>query len=525
MCHSDEAKHSSGSNEICFHLVTRGHGHVLNVRLRQCGGQIEREAGISFPNDGRGLLIKPQPMKSFCRFNFSLCILILAFTTRAEIKVTMEHNPNDSASAAFKFKSVPAPSKKDAASDAKFSIVNGEQDENGGSIDKLHDGKLPTEEDQPAENFFFNAGTEGGRVAIDLGSESEIQQVNTYSWHPNTRGPQVYRLYASDGKADGFKARPTGSADPTNSGWKLIARVDTRPKSGDGGGQYAVSIADSDGAAIGKYRYLLFAMKQTESDDPFGNTFYSEIDVISANDKSPAASADAAAAPPFVTHTADGSCEITIDTAAAPELKEWAEQKLGPLLAEWYPKVIAMLPSEGFNPPKAFSVTLKPGSGVAATGGTRITANSEWLKRELNREALGALLHEEVHVLQQYRGGRRDNPDAPRVRPPGWLVEGIPDYIRWFKYEPQSHGADVVWLRTRRNVTLSYDARYRVTANFLDYVIEHYDREHDLLAKVNAACRLGKYNDELWKTCTGKTLAELNEEWKTATEKLRDATS
>ncbi len=77
----------------------------------------------------------------------------------------------------------------------------------------------------------------------------------------------------------------------------------------------------------------------------------------------------------------------------------------------------------------------------------------------------------------------------------------------------------------RLAVTLSYDARYRVTANFLDYVIEHYDREHDLLGKVNAACRLGKYDDELWKTYTGKTLAELNEEWKIATEKLRDTTS
>src|SRR5207302_1032031 len=157
---------------------------------------------------------------------------------------------------------------------------------------------------------------------------------------------------------------------------------------------------------------------QTESDDPFGNTFYSEIDVISATDKTSVAAAEAAPAPPFVTHTADGSCEITLDSSAAPDLKEWTEQKLAPLLAEWYPKIVAMLPSEGFTPPKAFSVIIKPGSGVAATGGTRITANSDWLKRELNREALGALLHEEVHVLQQYRG-RRDNPDAPRVRPPG----------------------------------------------------------------------------------------------------------
>ena len=41
-----------------------------------------------------------------------------------------------------------------------------------------------------------------------------------------------------------------------------------------------MSIADSTGAAIGKYRYLLFDISRTETDDDFGNTFYSEITVI-----------------------------------------------------------------------------------------------------------------------------------------------------------------------------------------------------------------------------------------------------
>jgi len=71
------------------------------------------------------------------------------------------------------------------------------------------------------------------------------------------------------------------TGDPTKSGWKLLAVVDTRPKDGtDAGGQYGVSIADTAGAALGKYRYLLLDCSKTESDDDFGNTFYSEIDVI-----------------------------------------------------------------------------------------------------------------------------------------------------------------------------------------------------------------------------------------------------
>src|SRR5882724_1127830 len=103
-------------------------------------------------------------MKSSSLLKFAICLLIPASLTRADIKVLTEHNPNETASAAFKFKGVPAPSKRAAATDAKFSIVDGERDDNGGDLDKLHDGKLPTEEDQPAENFFFNADTEGGRV-------------------------------------------------------------------------------------------------------------------------------------------------------------------------------------------------------------------------------------------------------------------------------------------------------------------------------------------------------------------------
>jgi hypothetical protein len=206
-------------------------------------------------------------------------LLLSATAIRAEVKVTVEHNEGDKATADFKFKDIPVPSKDDAATNAKFSIIDGERDPNGGDLDKLNDGKLPTDEDQPEENFFFNAGTEGGRIGIDLGKVIAVKQVNTYSWHPNTRGPQVYKLYASDGTAADFKSEPKSGTDPAKSGWKLIATVDTRPKEGTGGGQYGVSISDSNGP-LGKYRYLLIDSQKTESDDPFGNTFFSEIDVV-----------------------------------------------------------------------------------------------------------------------------------------------------------------------------------------------------------------------------------------------------
>jgi hypothetical protein len=207
-------------------------------------------------------------------------VLAGLLAARAEIKITVNHNEGDKAKPEFKFETVPAPSKDDAAATAKFTIVEGERDSNGAEVSALNDGKLPGEEDQPDANFFFDAGTEGGRVQVDLGDVVAVKQVNTYSWHANTRGPQVYKLYASDGKAEGFNARPKKGTDPEKAGWKLVAKVNTKPKgAAEGGGQYGVSIADSEGA-LGKYRYLLFDIVQTEDDDSFGNTFYSEIDVV-----------------------------------------------------------------------------------------------------------------------------------------------------------------------------------------------------------------------------------------------------
>ena len=203
--------------------------------------------------------------------------LSFVLAVHAQVKVTVDYNASGTGD--FKFKNVPSPSKDDAGSKAKSVLVVGELDPNGADFSALTDGVLPTLEDQPAANLFFNAGGSGGRFRMDLGSVIEIAQINTYSWHPDTRGPQVYLLYASDGTDPKFNAEPKGNTDPTTAGWKLVATVDTRAKQGQSGGQYGVSISDSTGA-LGKYRYLLFDIVATEMEDDWGNTFYSEVDVM-----------------------------------------------------------------------------------------------------------------------------------------------------------------------------------------------------------------------------------------------------
>ncbi|HZI33760.1 MAG TPA: basic secretory protein-like protein [Candidatus Binatia bacterium] len=427
-------------------------------------------------------------------------LLLSSWSAQAETTVLADHVNNDNATPEFAFKTVPSPSPNDAATAARFTLVDGTPDQNSGGLDKLHDGGLPGSEDRPAENFFFRAGTDGGRLQVDLGKAVTIRQINSYSWHPGTRGPQVYKLYASNGKADDFKAAPKTGTDPEQCGWKFIAAVDTEPKSGEGGGQYGVSIFNPDGN-LGDFQYLLFDIKAIEHDDPFGNTFYSEIDVVDTNALVVARSVPSGV---FTFKTADGKCTITLNTAQAQALREWAEHTLAPALAEWYPKIVALLPSPGYAAPTHFSITLKPMDGVAFTSGHRVVANSDWLQKEIGGEAVGSLVHEMVHVVQQFGHNGVHNP--------GWLVEGSADYIRWFKYEPQSHGADIVWMRHLHHFSPHYNDSYRVTANFLNWISEKYDA--DIVGQMNAAMREGKYDDGLWKKYTGKTAPELGAEWK-----------
>jgi hypothetical protein len=197
----------------------------------------------------------------------------------------------------------------------------------------------------------------------------------------------------------------------------------------------------------------------------------------------------------------------------APEMKNWTESELKPVIVEWYPRIVEMLPSDGFEAPEKVRFRYLPnakmeGIPAYASGGT-ISMNAPWMAREKNREARGAIVHEMVHVVQSYanrrsRGGRR-------MQTPGWIVEGIPDYVRWFLYEPQSGGAA---LSKSALAKAKHDASYRVSANFIDWVLREYDADGTLLQKLNAAAREGRYSTDTWKELTGRAEEELAADWK-----------
>lgn len=413
-------------------------------------------------------------------------LLLLSLTAPAEVRVTVERQAE--ATPEFKFKNVPPPLQNDAAAKARFTVVDGKSDPNGSRPRALNNGRLPDDEDQPSENFFFAAGTDGGRLQVDLGSIIAIREVNSYSWHLGDRAPQVYKLYAADGTASGFETAPKRDTGPETCGWTLLASVDTRPQSGERGGQYGVSISDT-AASLGAFRYLLFDVSRTEDRDTFGNTFYSEIDVRAVEPAEPevAAARSAVRVKDF---------DWTLDVSQAPELKEWAETKLRPEIDKWYPVICDCLASDGFAAPKQFRVAIKPMRGVAGTSGTNVTVSAEWITSQLKRpewnEATGSVIHELVHVVQQYKA--RGNP--------GWLVEGVADYLRWFHYEPVAHRP-----KLRNPARAKYSDSYQTTAGFLEYVAKNQD--HELVVKLNAAMRQGRYSSGLWNDYTGMTVQDL----------------
>ena len=384
---------------------------------------------------------------------------------------------------------LPLPAKNDAASRGVFSLIRGTLDGNSAGVKVLTDGKLPREEDSPDENFFLFGK---GMLLLDLKKVTDVTRISTFSWHPQERAQQVYTVYGNDQESSDHVDEMTG--------WKLIARVDTRRKEGDQGGFYAVSI-EREGVTLGRYRYLLFKIEPTGK-GAANHTFYSEIDVVSTEDRNLQYILPGENNRTFHFASKDRAYRFTVDFTDAPELEEWSRQKLAPVVSEWYGKLVGLLPSEGFTPRREVRFRFKDDMGgtPAYAAGGEICLNHSWYVSEQKGEALGAVVHEMTHVVQDYGGGDK--------QAPGWLVEGIADYTRWFLYEPQTRGARF----TKRNDDIHYNDSYRVTANFLDWCQRKYSR--DLVRILNAASRVGEYDEAIWKRVTGKTVQELGEEWK-----------
>jgi hypothetical protein len=165
---------------------------------------------------------------------------------------------------------------------AKVSVVEGRLHGLSGGPQILVDGKLPSTNDAPPENFFFIAKSIEGRFLIDLNHPINIRQINSYTWHAHERSPQVFRLYGADGLAPNFNPSPKFGVDPAKVGWILVSDINTHPAPWPRG-ITGISLHQKDPTKnLGAFRYLLFLAFPAETHDPQGHTFFSEIDVIEA---------------------------------------------------------------------------------------------------------------------------------------------------------------------------------------------------------------------------------------------------
>ena len=191
--------------------------------------------------------------------------------------------------------------------------------------------------------------------------------------------------------------------------------------------------------------------------------------------------------------------DYVVDTSAAPELDQWMRTKMVPAVRKWYPKLVEMFPSEGWEAPKTITFNFdarEEDVPPAYTCGDGVTCCRKWIKG--NPGDVGCGIHELFHVVQD------DYPDEKTF----WLQEGIADYVRWYFYEPESHGCDM----DLTSDDVHYDGAYRESANFLDFVERKYP---GTVQELNALCRQGKYDEETyWKKRTGKGVKELETEWK-----------
>lgn len=203
--------------------------------------------------------------------------------------------------------------------------------------------------------------------------------------------------------------------------------------------------------------------------------------------------------PVKIGHVQVGPGRAFSDYSAAPDLENWA-RRAEHQMEEFWPDTAALLYSDGFITPNKINVFYRTGPNVtpvAATGGGEMEVNIEWCRKQPNDT--GLTVHEVAHVIQ-----------AMSAYNPVWLIEGIADYVRWIKFEPQNY-------KPRINTqTAKYSDSYRTTGTFLAWCELHYDSR--LVTKLNHDVRFGKYKNDLFKKYCGKDVdtlwAEFIEDYK-----------
>lgn len=163
------------------------------------------------------------------------------------------------------------------------------------------------------------------------------------------------------------------------------------------------------------------------------------------------------------------------------------------LIDEHYPKLYAEFDTpEGPAPLTNVHVWFRAMDGVAhATNRNEIHISERWVTKQSPNDH-GMVIHELFHLVQAYTGGGE-----------GWLTEGLADYVRHRRFEPQAD-----WGRPDPEKARYTDA-YKTTALFLEWIED--TQKKGITLALNAASRkkedvravftreTGKDVDALWR--------------------------
>lgn len=188
----------------------------------------------------------------------------------------------------------------------------------------------------------------------------------------------------------------------------------------------------------------------------------------------------------------------TTPLAFAPEIPVGRRAILTALANTYLPQIHSALGVSPNLTPIHITFAPEPAQYPGATYGRKIELSASYMHR--HPDDAGMILHEFVHVVQAY-------PEGPT---PGWITEGIADYLRDYILlpEPTRHTPPAI---------ADYHRGYTHAATLLDYIIQtrHHGDWQALIHPLNAACQRGE-NGEAWLTAHYGTPDAIADEMKRA---------
>ena|GEM_PF-1716012 len=179
-------------------------------------------------------------------------------------------------------------------------------------------------------------------------------------------------------------------------------------------------------------------------------------------------------------------------------IPEWLAEAVK-VIREFYPLYDKYLESEGHVPSGNVTLQAESSGPIGWNSSTTIGFSIEYIAPGRGGEKdWGMIAHELVHFVQGYPGGAGTGV-------PGWITEGIGDYVRHAMFEPK-----VPMRPIGRNAR--YQDAYQTSAGFLMWITEHYNL--DIVPLLNVHGRKRTYSPAVFVEYTGKELDELWAEYR-----------